>query len=462
MGTSATPYQHIVPPEIWLACWTLCSTRQLRRLSLVCQLFRSLCLPLLFQCLQVNAVPLGRKVNQDNWIARVRHLHRTAVRLDRLAQGRHALLVRSWKFVAREILNLSLFDTISERVIKTFSSTFGVYRSLRTLYIQGFVIDTSLQETLCSLPRLDELTLCNCDIIAQDDPGRLRSLHLDTPYTWRLLASFGTEKFPHLIEVSLGVLSDVTLFFSFLKQCPRLERLTISHLHRDMTPHLPTSLHPTIVPLLRHLTVPRELIPLFTPNRPVNEVTVGSEVPPLLMEISHTSAPLLFLEISCASPSDESMATIASMFPFLRLSIEVPETPWVARRSPMTRPQSVDSRCPSLCDDDAFNDLPSEEISDAEEDEPSTVGIFHRICTDSLPLPLTTDIFRLKTPPGLRERGPMPLERRHQTLAVLSQQCPLLREVQLGLPCYNWTRIGSSWKQKGVNSHVHVDLRGAP
>ncbi|KAJ7466044.1 hypothetical protein FB451DRAFT_964209, partial [Mycena latifolia] len=54
MGMSATPYQHILPPEIWLACWTLCSTRQLRRLSLVCQLFRSLCLPLLFQDLQFD------------------------------------------------------------------------------------------------------------------------------------------------------------------------------------------------------------------------------------------------------------------------------------------------------------------------------------------------------------------------------------------------------------------------
>ncbi|KAJ7444502.1 hypothetical protein FB451DRAFT_1149245 [Mycena latifolia] len=367
MGTSATPYKHILPPEIWLACWTLCSTRQLRRLSLVCQLFRSLCLPLLFQDLQFDGVSLGRQVYQDNWIARVRHLHRTAVRLDRLAQGRHALLVRSWKFVAREVAypsrlasshpeiqHISLFDTISERVIKTFSSTFGVYRNLRTLYIQGFDIDTSLRETLCSLPVLDELALYNCDIIAQDgvllelksftisgphvqprrqlstddplriaDAGHLQGLYLDTLYTLPLLASFGTEKFPHLVEVSLGVLSDVTLFFSFLKQCPRLERLTISHLHHNMIAHLPTSLHPTIVPLLRHLTVPRELIPLFTPNRPVNEVTVGSEVPPadllpVLMEISYTSAPLLSLGISCASPSGESMATIASMFPFLR------------------------------------------------------------------------------------------------------------------------------------------------
>ncbi|KAJ7444505.1 hypothetical protein FB451DRAFT_1294227 [Mycena latifolia] len=101
METSPIAYLHILPAEIWLVCWTLCSARQLRRLSLVCQRFRSLCLPLLFQDQHFDGIPMQHRVDPDNWIDRVRHLHRTAVRLDRLAEGHHALLVRSWKFCAR-------------------------------------------------------------------------------------------------------------------------------------------------------------------------------------------------------------------------------------------------------------------------------------------------------------------------------------------------------------------------
>ncbi|KAJ7443725.1 hypothetical protein FB451DRAFT_1295470, partial [Mycena latifolia] len=101
MRTSPIDYLHSLPAEIWLACWTLCSARQLRRLSLVCQRFRSLCLPLLFQDQHFDGILLQHEVDPDNWIDRVRHLHRTAVRLDRMAEGHHALFVQSWKFGAR-------------------------------------------------------------------------------------------------------------------------------------------------------------------------------------------------------------------------------------------------------------------------------------------------------------------------------------------------------------------------
>ncbi|KAJ7669786.1 hypothetical protein B0H17DRAFT_949078 [Mycena rosella] len=48
MNDPQTAYLQMIPSEIWEACWRLCSTRQLRRISLVCWLFRSMCLPLLF------------------------------------------------------------------------------------------------------------------------------------------------------------------------------------------------------------------------------------------------------------------------------------------------------------------------------------------------------------------------------------------------------------------------------
>ncbi|KAJ7448075.1 hypothetical protein B0H11DRAFT_1744513 [Mycena galericulata] len=68
-------YLDLLPAEVWLACWILCSTRQLRRVSLVCQLFRSLCLPLLFSHQSFDAPELASDINRDNWLDRVRHLH---------------------------------------------------------------------------------------------------------------------------------------------------------------------------------------------------------------------------------------------------------------------------------------------------------------------------------------------------------------------------------------------------
>ncbi|KAJ7096884.1 hypothetical protein C8R44DRAFT_889484 [Mycena epipterygia] len=103
MGESTVDYPHIVPTEVWLACWTLYSMRQLRRLSLVCQLFRSICLPLLLreQHADLAALPSGFDYSGQHLIDLARHMHRIAVRLDKLAEGPRVLSVRSWKFIAR-------------------------------------------------------------------------------------------------------------------------------------------------------------------------------------------------------------------------------------------------------------------------------------------------------------------------------------------------------------------------
>ncbi|KAJ7466107.1 hypothetical protein FB451DRAFT_1093539 [Mycena latifolia] len=520
MGASAIASHPVLPPEIWLACWILCSTRQLRRLSSVCHLFRSLCLPLLFQDQLFDGIPLQNKVDPDNWIDRVRHLHRTAVRLDRMAEGHHAMLVRSWKFCARitahpfrlasshpDIQNINIFDTVYDRIITTFSTTLSCYRNLRSLHIQGLTIDTPFRETLLSLPMLDSLTLFNCDIIAEEGPliklmsfmisetrrpsdtrpsrlvstECLRSLDFPSLRAWSLVACSRPPEFPHLLEISLGDLSDVTLFFTVLKQCPRLERLAILSLDPTQAPSLPGSIHPSTIPSLRHLTAQRKLIRLFTPNRPVSAVRVvdmqRADLLPVFLEISRTSAPLLSLEILSTSPSEESMAAMASLFPCLReIMLEIREGSWHACGRPQQKERVVDRRCLSLCDDDAFDDLPSEAISDAEEDEPSIVVVVpgsgqvagnrrlsslqhtcRRICTDRFPLPPTIEVLGLQTGLAYPELIPVSAEQCHQTIAALSQQCPLLREVHLGLPCNIWKRAGALWKQEGVNSYVQVN-----
>ncbi|KAJ7453424.1 hypothetical protein FB451DRAFT_668752 [Mycena latifolia] len=82
MSNPPIPYLFILPAEIWLACWTLCSSWQLRRISLVCQLFRSLCFPLLLQyqhfdvaCEKPIALTLHRTLHFSTLIVQLFSLH---------------------------------------------------------------------------------------------------------------------------------------------------------------------------------------------------------------------------------------------------------------------------------------------------------------------------------------------------------------------------------------------------
>ncbi|KAF8210020.1 hypothetical protein K438DRAFT_1571452, partial [Mycena galopus ATCC 62051] len=122
-------YLHILPTELWLACWVLCSRRQLRRLSFVCKLFREICLPVLFKEQTIDAGGGWQGIDGDNWIDRLHKLHRAAVRLDALAESPHIEFIRSWRFLPcdgkypwpsphrlqRIIQNIGLFHSHTEK-----------------------------------------------------------------------------------------------------------------------------------------------------------------------------------------------------------------------------------------------------------------------------------------------------------------------------------------------------------
>jgi hypothetical protein len=90
----------------------LCSLQQLRRLSLVCKLFRSLVIPHLFeeQSLDVAALQVAQELDRDNWMDCVRYLHRTVVQLDKL-QGSFAPLVHTWKATLHRGMRLSRYHS---------------------------------------------------------------------------------------------------------------------------------------------------------------------------------------------------------------------------------------------------------------------------------------------------------------------------------------------------------------
>ncbi|KAJ6530793.1 hypothetical protein DFH09DRAFT_1183890 [Mycena vulgaris] len=511
-------YLHLLPVEVWLACWTLCSLQQLRRLSLVCRLFRSISLPLVFRSQSFDVEALRRGLGRDNWMDRVRHLHRTAVRLDRLIQSPYAPFVRSWKVAFMngpasryhpEIQNIHLFDAISDRVASTFSTTLGLYQNLSALDIRRFTIDTAFRTTLLSLSRLKDLTLFHCDIVAWDGFLRLGSLKITSrqvpkaseeplqiasPDTIRTLSlywssemallrtGYGHAKLPHLVHLSIDVLRDVdvTPLFRFLERCPQLECLAIKCVSGQSTR---PDVHPYTISLLHTLAAPPKFIQLFAPNHPVSGVTIlggGANLNDLMdvcMDISRSPHPLHSLVLTSITPTLEFLVGITRLFPELKeLTILVKGYPgflWggVSRgRRRATIP--VDQRSLDLCDDDAFDNPPVDDVSDTESEEPNRAptafaplggastteyakpviigstgihNILRWIFTSQLTLPPNLEVLRLE----LRTEGEeLSLVQQHRALVALSLAYPLLRKVQFGFPSNSWERTGGMWKRQ--------------
>ncbi|KAJ7495427.1 hypothetical protein FB451DRAFT_1360217 [Mycena latifolia] len=516
MSDLPNAHLHRIPVEVWLVCWAFSSPRQHRRLSLVCQLFRSLCLPFLLQHQSFDVAALTAQIDRNNWIDRLHHLHRTAVRLDKLAEGPHVLLVRSWMASGcgsalplarfhRNIHNMHLFDTMHDRVITTFFTTLGLYQNLRSLSLQALTIDASVRNIMLSLLQLEDLTLQRCNIVARDGPLlRLKSftisgtcgpatlpgttrdclrivskellcrLNLHAPdETSSLITGFGQHKFPHLVAVSL--------------QCPWLESLVIKSSRRPCPKYLP----PDTIPLLRSLTAPHELVGMFMLNRPVAAVELlghstpgspdGLAISPedlrlAFIDIARASVPLRSLAITRVSPTVASLASIADTFPELRaLSVEVEDeddSDDFASCMLQRRPHGVDLRSPELCDAHAFDDLSAEDVSDTDEDitMPATLvvdepappdtdldTVVRRISDETVSLPRGIEVLRLRGDVfSLGFAWNMSPEFKfglaQREIAGLVRLHPRLREVQVGEVENHWKRSGALWKKVGADA----------
>ncbi|KAF8192405.1 hypothetical protein K438DRAFT_1970203 [Mycena galopus ATCC 62051] len=497
-------YLDVLPAEIWLACWASCSLRQLRRISLVCRVFRSLVLPHLFrdQTFDVAALERGLK-NRETWIDLVRHLHRTAVRLDRLVEAPFAPFVRSWKaaFSMRhptvplsrlysEIQNIYLLDLMNDRVVKAFCATLGMYSNLSSLHLEEATIDASFRETLGSLSMLKDLHLGNCRIIAADrllhldnfkisgrspkEPLRLASPEclrtLDVGHISPLIAGFGSDKLCNLVKLSIQVVRDVGELFRLFTRCPRLEELTIPKTLDSPLPALPAR----TIPLLHNITAPPAVVQLLTPTRPVRcarILDVGSSnlapdgLMPLCMDISRSTTPLRSLVLPCRSPTLDFLAAISALFPDLdELCLKFPQRGFRCGTSSYLKNSQtfpIDQRTVDLNDDTAFDDLPVDDASDEEPEAPEPIivtggdwpvprkniyipdipKILGWIARGSLLLPPNIQIFRLEG----RDSLIMSLAGQHRAIAALSQLYPHLYEVQFGLLPEKWKFNGESW-----------------
>ncbi|KAF7360897.1 hypothetical protein MSAN_01119400 [Mycena sanguinolenta] len=507
-------YQHLVPAEVWMTCWALCDSRQLRRISM-------------HQTLDIEV--LVRRLTPDNWIDHFHHLHRTAVRLDSLAASPFHTSSRSY------IKHMKMFDTMQDRVTSTFFTTLGLYRNISSLHIKTYRIDAAAWQTLLCLSMLHTLHLDAYQIDTGDEtsaiagslpktalvatrqlrglhsearkidkgneiseisgsrynrglaaPRKLRSLHL--PHARLLLDAFSASELPYLVHLSIQAIrsaQDMEPFVRFVEQCPRLESLTVIG-----TP--PTSplryidIPPHSLSLLHTLTGPSYLSRSLAPGRPIRSVRVvehGLDIDNLLslcIDISRSTVPVHALALPRAAPTLGFLQRLLALFPDVRelyLRIQNPMPSGISFCVWPKHPNYVvDERVPLFCDADAFDGLPAEELSDDEtKDDPAKVEditseefrarpvrrwsrfltrhtetILTWIFDGLLDLPFDIKSLRLET----NNEEEIPLERQHQALVSLSKRYARLHEVQVGKYGRIWRREGSRnvWKAEGMTA----------
>ncbi|KAJ7642176.1 hypothetical protein FB45DRAFT_901961 [Roridomyces roridus] len=405
------------PPEIWLACWVLVSRRQLRGLSLVCKLFRSLCLPVLFAHQSAGAPGMKSRIDR---IEHTHRLHRLALRLDKLAQPPYVSLVRSWRVTIDPVVHVH-FSALRDRAYTKFLESLGSYRNLVSLEMTGILIDERVRTTLRALDNLEELKLNLCDVdppvgalvqverftsssnsgsrsdlhpqpvqrlddyqIRLVDPTYLVELHLNAPAEGRWILNGALPNLQHL-TLHPG-LTHAELGW-FLERCPALTSLVFHGLstgfHDDMTP-----LSSHLVPHLSKLTAPVGMVVQFATGRPVNDVTLShpwhtaleqANMHDILGQISQgTSSAIRILALPETKPMVATLVVVRQIFPALseltldlaagvlpRIGVNRPE--WSPRRNFV---EGGNVRSPELDEETAFEGLP--EIS--EDDEPVTIS----------------------------------------------------------------------------------------
>ncbi|KAJ7368714.1 hypothetical protein DFH08DRAFT_832075 [Mycena albidolilacea] len=494
-------YPYDIPVEVWLMCWSPCSLRQLRRISLVCKLFRSLVLPQLFREQSFDVMALAQGLDHGNWRERIHRLHRTAVRLDRLAEVPSPLWVHTLKvfFGPRTPLHYShlsvdkihLFDTLQGiRMDLVFPMTLSRYRNLSTLHIGHTAIDPPFREALQSLPKLKDLLLRDCLIhvgetiplnnltiilcssmrlpVRLADPETLHTLAFDlVPNT---AITFGSATLSNLVDLSIQEVHAAGKFVRLLAQCPHLISLSVN----SVAGPLP-AVSPDIIPRLRSLSAPRTLVHILGPGRPISRVLLTDKLHrellmPLYTAISQAIVPLKSLHLPCKRGFLDPLAAIASLYPGLtELSLEFFERPIFrcGTRNFCRRNVLLNTMAGPPRDRRTLNgDMPVDDISDVESEredlapilvveqaasEPTQArsvsrsmsmlsNLFEWIMEDSFALPVNIEVFRM-----VNRDCQLPPVDQHQAIARLSRLYSQLREIKLGSLGGSWVRTGNSW-----------------
>ncbi|KAJ7612718.1 hypothetical protein FB45DRAFT_939603 [Roridomyces roridus] len=360
-----TLYTAQLPPEIWLLCLASLSRKQLSRVARVCRLFLSLSLPLLWleQTFDASA-NFTSAVSADQ----VRYLHRTQVRMKKVAEGPYASLIRfltvqlplrtdhvnpesRW---ARELNGTaSLFLDMRSQILSTSLTTIAACQNLETLHLEHFRVDDSLVQTLASMPSLVVLRLVDCEfensesqdflplehlkiergfgredaVVRIASPRTLRTLEPGN-YLPQLTRGFGAQPLPHLVELTIQTPSDLAHFIACVDKLTGLESLTMGPIFNEDTISYPP-LPPRTLPRLRTLAATPEIHQWLVPGRPVSSVTISlgvryqneehDKLVRTCVAIAGSTAPIRSLTIVPPMvPKLEPMARILALFPRLQ------------------------------------------------------------------------------------------------------------------------------------------------
>ncbi|KAK7017275.1 hypothetical protein R3P38DRAFT_1320515 [Favolaschia claudopus] len=499
-------YLALLPVEIWTLCWSLCSLRQQRRLSLVCKLFRSITLPFLFNHLSFDA---GVDVvvfcmEKEDRIRRLHSMHRTALRLDKLTESQPAFtsFVRSWTVALGyqeryRIDNTGLSETLHTRIFETFGKILMLCHNLTTVHLRRLKIDTMLLSTVLSLPKLQHLTLDTRESTIVDTGGVLpkRTLlrSLDLSQDDLLREGFAGIDLPILAHLTLHSVAEQESFFQHVERFPLLETLTVNSIQGPDFPVIKTN----SLPILRALTGPPTMITSLAPNRPITRASIGSTSAASLLQtcaaLSRSSVPVHTLDLpelhfvrqfqpwqsnsDGVNPFHDFLTQITTLLPDLtELVLKLPDPQPGFSCGYFGGGLNIDSESigadelPILCDDTAFDELLEHEVSDDEGDASDTgtdgsIILFdeslgeikidfwqhdvflYQISPSSIPLPRNIEVLHFQASwVGI----PLALAAQERALESLTTAYPTLREVQLGL------RRNSTWRRTGLSEAFRV------
>ncbi|KAK7055974.1 hypothetical protein R3P38DRAFT_2444990, partial [Favolaschia claudopus] len=283
----------LVPTEIWLLCWDVCSRCEISRLSLVCKRFRTISLPFLFKHQSLDLAAMEQGIDQDKFADRLDYMRRSAARVENLTDPSCAALslIESWtvrfgyehalssKKQDIEIEDLRLFNKLRARIMETFCETLRLYPNLSSLDMERYAVDTAFLTMLAGLPHLRDLRLHIPDKSSVSYSGgnlampKLR--RLDISRHALLLDGFTRRiSLPNLVDLSIGVVRNMEVVFAHVaERFPLLERLRVDVVQDcEPFPELPLG----SLPNLREIIGPQGMIDGLAPGRKISRVVVGN------------------------------------------------------------------------------------------------------------------------------------------------------------------------------------------
>ncbi|KAF7288981.1 hypothetical protein MIND_01414700 [Mycena indigotica] len=324
-------YLHMVPAELWHACWSFSDPQMLCAISLTCKIFCDIAQLLLFRDLEV-VVPHGGPSTAS-----------MAPFRDLLSHPRLPLLARSFRFDWQSRISATREHTMASVQYQLVIESLTLFQNLILLHIDSVIGDDTLaghlRRAIDSLPRLRKLEIVNCtlnngDILSLDQcnitmdrylqPSAIfEGMNLVDASTISELALRGDQfnaqdiiqslleqlpTLPRLLVLKLDLSRRLSgpLISGLLKRTPYVRKLCLRCLPRVNLPEFfavllekrapvdwprynqNIALEPVDLIDLRDLRCPAELATSILPGRPIQSLTIYQPLLPQPSSATHT------------------------------------------------------------------------------------------------------------------------------------------------------------------------------